>query len=336
MNRLGNLCAAAFLLFGGASAILAQTGSGTISGTVLDNLGAPLPEAEIQAKSAASGDVRQTKSGKKGEYTLAGLPEGTYDLTVLVRGGRRHSEKVTVGAGKALRVEVRLRDDTQLGTLGDNYLSAAALDRRPVPTGPAPHTLDGKPDLSGVWAPRLLVDPGKPEPLPWAQAAFQEIIDNNGKDNPTTRCLPWGPVLDGSFPIKFIQAPTVIVILIEDVFSYRQIFLDGRGHSKDADPTWMGHSIGRWEGDTLVVDTASFNNKSWSPGRRPHTDKLHLIERIRRPDFGHLEIETMVEDPGTYVKPWTMKLTANLLVGDEIGEYICTENNQDVEHIVGK
>ena len=96
--------------------------------------------------------------------------------------------------------------------------------------------MDGKPDLSGVWAPRLLVDPGKPDPLPWAKTAFQEIIDNNGKDNPTTRCLPWGPVLDGSFPIKFIQAPTVIVVLIEDVFSYRQIFLDGRSHRKMAIP----------------------------------------------------------------------------------------------------
>ena len=125
-------------------------------------------------------------------------------------------------------------------------------------------------------------------------------------------------------------------ILTEDVFSYRQIFLDGRDHSKDADPTWMGYSIGKWEGDTLVVDTAGFNDKSWSPMFRPHTDKFHMIERFRRLDLGHLEIEVTIDDPGAYVKPWTIKRVSNLLPGDEIGEYICAENNQDVEHLVGK
>jgi hypothetical protein len=315
---------------------LAQSGSGTISGTILDNLGAPLPQAEIQAKNAASGAVFKAMSAAKGDYTLSGLPAGAYEFAVIVRAGRRHVENIAVEAGKASRVDVQLRDDNQLGTLGDNFLSAAALDRRPVPTGPAPRALDGKVDLSGVWGPRLTTDPGQPQMLPWAEAVFKERGENNGKYNPTSYCLPWGPVLDGGFPIKFIQAPTVIVILIEDVFSYRQIFLDGRGHPKDGDPAWMGHSIGHWEGDTLVVDTAGFNDKSWSPARRPHTDKLHLIERIRRPDAGHLEIEMTVDDPGTYTKAWTMKMRSNLLVGDEIGEYICAENNQDVEHLVGK
>jgi hypothetical protein len=125
-------------------------------------------------------------------------------------------------------------------------------------------------------------------------------------------------------------------VLIEDVFSYRQIFLDGRGHPKDGDPTWMGHSIGRWEGDTLVVDTANFNNKSWTPMGRPHTDKLHIIERFHRPDAGHLQYEMTINDPGTYRKPWTIQRASNLLAGDEIGEYICTENEQDLEHTVKK
>jgi hypothetical protein len=143
-------------------------------------------------------------------------------------------------------------------------------------------------------------------------------------------------VLDGSWPIKFIQSPTTIVILIEDVFSYRQIHLDGRPHPKDADPIWMGHSIGHFEGDTLVVDTTNFNDKSWSPSRRPHTEKLHLIERFRRTDFGHLEIETTIDDPGSYKEPWKFKRISNLLPNEEIGEYICAENNQDVSHLVGK
>jgi len=172
--------------------------------------------------------------------------------------------------------------------------------------------------------------------LPWVQPVLQERRENNWKDIPTARCLPWGPTFDVPTVFKFIQAPTEIVVLTEDVFSYRQIFLDGRGHPKDGDPTWMGHSTGRWDGDTLVVDTAGFNDKSWTPVPYPHTEKLHLIERIRRPDAGHLEIETTVDDPGTYAGPWTFKRTSNLLVGEEIGEYVCAENNQDLEHTVGK
>jgi hypothetical protein len=170
--------------------------------------------------------------------------------------------------------------------------------------------------------------------LPWAEAELKR--EGRAIENPTARCLPWGPLLDGPFPFKFVQSPSVIVVLIEDIFSYRQIFLDGRGHPKDGDPTWMGHSMGRWEGDTLVVDSAGFNNKSWTPMGRPHTDQLHIIERFRRIDAGHLDYEMTIDDPGTYVKPWTIKRASNLLVGDEIGEYICTENNQDVQHMIAK
>ena len=116
----------------------------------------------------------------------------------------------------------------------------------------------------------------------------------------------------------------------------RIIPLDGRPHRKDYDPTYYGDPIGHWEGDTLVVDTTGFNDKSWTPANRAHTDKLHLVERIRRPDAGHIEIETTVDDPGAYKQPWTFTRASNLLPSEEIGEYVCAENNQDVEHLVGK
>ena len=265
---------------------------------------------------------------------MAGLPPGAYEFAVIVHGSRLFVEQnAAVEAGKALRIEARLKD-TNLGTLGDDVFAAAALDRRPTATGPAPRTLDGKPDFAGVWSPSRAVEAGKSEMLPWAEAELKR--EGRAIENPTTRCLPWGPLLDGPFPFKFVQSPSVIVVLIEDIFSYRQIFLDGRGHPKDGDPTWMGHSIGRWEGDTLVVDSAGFNNKSWTPMGRPHTDRLHIIERFRRIDAGHLDYEMTIDDPGTYVKPWTIKRASNLLVGDEIGEYICTENNQDVQHMIAK
>jgi len=158
--------------------------------------------------------------------------------------------------------------------------------------------------------------------LPWAEAEVKR--EGRAIENPTARCLPWGPLLDGPFPFKFVQSPSVIVVLIEDIFSYRQIFLDGRGHPKDGDPTWMGHSIGRWEGDTLVVDSAGFNNESWTPMGRPHTDQLHIIERFRRIDAGHLDYEMTIDDPGTYAKPWTIKLSATRLVSTSTPKTIRT------------
>ena len=328
------MIAAIVVLLALAQSGAGQNGSGTISGVVFDSLGAPLPAAEIEAKSAA-GTVYKGTTRENGEYALTGLPAGAYELAVIVHGTRLFTQAdVMVEAGKPAQIEVRLRD-TNLGTLGDNIFAAAALDRRPVPTGPAPRTLDNKPDFSGVWGPSRAIEIGKSEMLPWVEAELKR--ENRGAENPTAFCLPWGPLLDGPFPFKFIQAPTVIVVLIEDIFSYRQIFLDGRGHPKDADPTWMGHSVGHFEGDTLVVDTANFNNKSWTPLGRPHTDQLHIIERFRRPDAGHLEYEITIDDPGTYRGgPWTIKRASNLLVGDEIGEFICTENNQDIPHMRAK
>src|ERR1019366_10414904 len=147
---------------------------------------------------------------------------------------------------------------------GDNAFAAAIMARKPVPTGPTPRSLDGHPDLSGVWAPSQHVEEGTPEMLPWAEKVFKERLANQMKDIPTSSCLPWGPTFDVPTVFKFIQAPKTIVTLNEDVFPYRQIHMDGRAHPADADPTWMGHSIGRWEGDTLVVDTTGFNDKGWS------------------------------------------------------------------------
>jgi hypothetical protein len=135
-----------------------------------------------------------------------------------------------------------------------------------------------------------------------------------------------------------VQTPGLIAFLFEgNIHSYRQIFLDGRPHPKNLDPTWYGDSIGHWEGDTLVVDSAGFNDKFWFDfAGHPHTEKLHIVERYRRPDLGHLEDEVTIDDPGAYSKPFTMYGHFPLQVGAEIMEYICNENNQDVQHIVGK
>jgi len=318
---------------------------GTIGGRVYDPSGAAYDGALVRARRTdvapggqADAKTYEAQTAAGGVFALTGLPPGIYRVTALVRDAQMFAKPgVTVESAKVTSVDVHLEDRYQLSTLGDNQLDQAAFDRAPAPTGSTPRTLDGRPDFSGVWAPTVVVDPGKSDMLPWARAAVRTMLEGQGKDTPTAQCLPWGSGLDSGSPFKFVQSPTVIVILTEDTFSYRQIFLDGRAHPKDADPTWMGHSVGHWEGDTLVVDSTGYNDKAWSPpAGYPHTEKLHMIERIRRTDLGHLEIEMLIDDPETYKQPWTVKRASHLLPADEVGEYVCAENNQDVVHMVGK
>jgi hypothetical protein len=230
--------------------------------------------------------------------------------------------------------------DYQFGTLGDGReFRIQLLSAHPTPSGPAPRTPNGKPDFSGVWYAQRPVDPGTPEPLPWAQALLQERAANNAKDAPGAHCLPRGITNAGAlFPYRLVQTPTLLIMLFEDdIPSHRQVFLDGRSHPKDMDPKWMGHSVGRWEGETLVIDTVGFYDRSWLTAQgHPHTEKMHVIERFRRPDLGHLEIEFTIDDPATYAKPWIIKRVSDLDTTDEVGEYVCSENNKDVEHMVGK
>jgi hypothetical protein len=137
-------------------------------------------------------------------------------------------------------------------------------------------------------------------------------------------------------PFKIFSNRGVVVILYEEQTTYRQIFTDGRQLPKDPNPAWRGYSIGKWEGDTLVVDTTGFNEEeSILPGRRPHSDALHIIERFRRPDFGHLEIQFTIDDPKVYTKPWTIKVNSHLVPDTELLEYICNENEKDLKHITG-
>jgi hypothetical protein len=328
---VSRLISASILAAAGAACLLAQA-TGSLSGVVFDPRGNFMSGAELQV-GVPSGKVFRATTSEKGAYSVAGLPAGSYQVAVFVYGSRKFvQEGVAVGAGQVAKLDIHLKDDGQLGAIGDNSFAAAVIARKPVPAGPTPKALDGHPDLSGVWAPTRKVEEGKPAMLPWAEKVFKERIANHTKDIPTASCLPWGPTFDLPVIFKFIQAPKTIVILTEDVYPYRQVHMDGRAHPKDADPTWMGNSIGRWDGDTLVVDTTGLNDKGWSPMPYPRTEKFHMIERIRRPDLGHIEIETTVDDPGTYTKPWSFKVASTLLPDDEIGEYICTENNQYAGH----
>jgi hypothetical protein len=135
------------------------------------------------------------------------------------------------------------------------------------------------------------------------------------------------------YPFKFLQTPEVLIVLHEGVFAVRQIYTDGRKHTADPQSTYMGYSIGTWDGDTLVVDTVGFHDNGWLDNRgSPFSDALHTVERISRRDFGHLNIEVTLDDPKMYKKPFTIKFFANLLPDSDLQESVCAENEKDRQH----
>jgi hypothetical protein len=217
-----------------------------------------------------------------------------------------------------------------------------------VADAPAPRLPDGTPDFSGVWVGGGPVGDIKEGLAPGEQIVMKPDAEALMKkrmaaDDPEARCLPTGVPRVAPYPWRVVQTPTYgkathLFFLFEgNIHSYRQIFMDGRKHPDDLEPTWYGHSVGHWEGDTLVIETVGFNDKFWFDFEgHPHTTQLRTVERYTRTSMGKLENVTTVYDPGAYAKPFTIKFTATLRPGWELMEYICNENNQDVEHIRGK
>ncbi len=214
---------------------------------------------------------------------------------------------------------------------------------------PPRRTAEGKPDLSGFWMPveavkhllNLAADlqPGDVPLRPWADALYKERIDNNGKDHPGVRCWPSGIPEKNNIPdgLKLVQTPDLMIFLYESRTIYRQVFTDGRPLPKDAQPTWMGYSVGRWEGDTFIVETIGQNGKTWLDMRGlPGTEALRVTERFTRPTVGRINIHVTIDDPVAYTKPWDVQLAWRLLPDTDLIESICEENNRDLPHMVGK
>jgi hypothetical protein len=246
-----------------------------------------------------------------------------------------------------------------------NYPTAGVpknADGSPNLNAPAPRTSDGKPDLSGLWgnycqsggktvmcAPEIAVPPvfgdigrgvkgGLPY-QPWAAELVKARKAANGKDDPTTHCLPGGisKLHTSALLRKIVQAPGLIVFLTERNASYRQIFTDGRALPADPNPSWNGYSTGRWEGDALVVESNGFGDGQWlDRAGSPLTGAATMTERFRRPNYGTLEIELTVNDPKAYTRPWTIPLKQSIVLNTELLDYICLENEKDASHLVGR
>jgi len=313
--------------------------NGALEGTIVDPIGTPFAKAPIVAKNVETGTIYKGTSGPKGSYSLKDLPAGKYDISIAVPGLKAFDQKgVAVAAGKAQPFNVRLEDSSQLSTLGEDPLAIAYItSKHNPPSGPAPKLADGKPDMSGTWWSPRTVDPGKPEFLPAAQAVANARGDNNRKESPQARCLP-SPIVRIGPIYSITHSPGLMVIISDDDSpGFHQIYLDGRKPAEDPTPQWYGHNFGHWEGDTLVVDRFGFNDQAWlDQEAHPHSNKLHVVERYRRPDLGHLETEITVDDPGVLARPYTMKRVSDLAPAEQMYEFICPENNRDVEHLVGK
>jgi hypothetical protein len=217
-------------------------------------------------------------------------------------------------------------------------------DGKPDLNAPVPKTPDGRPDLSGIWRAadgkylaNLAADEGEPPFQPWAAALYKERVDNRGRDRPSGRCLPHAVpdnMMVRSGPFKIIQTPGVTVILFEEMNHFRQIFTDGRGFPERTEPSWFGYSIGKWEANTLVVETIGFHDRSWldNPGH-PHSDAMRVTEKFTRRDFGRLDIHITIDDPKAYTRPWSANARFDLVPDSELLESIC-ENEKDYEHTI--
>ena len=230
-------------------------------------------------------------------------------------------------------------------------------DGKPNLMAPTPRTADGRPDLSGIWVSECGIAFGeacftrslffdlakdlKPEDVQmttWASAIQKQREARDHVDDPYGYCLPPGtPRIDfGGTPFRILQTPQVTVFLYETLanMTFRQIYTDGRTLPLNGEPTWLGYSIGRWDGDTFVVETTGFRDGGWIDTRkgRPHSDALHVIERFRRIDYGHTELTITIDDPKAFLKPWTIKAPLQLLPETSLLESFCDNHNSTMEH----
>jgi len=214
-------------------------------------------------------------------------------------------------------------------------------DGKPNLNAGAARTTDGKPDLTGIWqadSPRWnenLAPEGTDAPmLPAAAELYKHRVETLGWNRPMTYCMPHGvpdAMTVAGLPFKILQMPGVTVVLFEEFHMYRQIHTDGRKLPVNPEPAWYGYSIGRWEGDTLVAETAGYREGSWLDNSgHPHSDALRTTERFRRVNFGHLEVDVTIDDPKTYSRQWTSdKMRFTLQPDTELLEHFC-ENNKDL------
>jgi len=313
-----------------AAPMFAHAQDGSLSGTVTGTGDIALSDATIRAVNTETGAEVRVRAMLDGRYEIEVLPGGIYTVSAGMPccSFQEHTEEnVSIGVGESVRLDLRLEET--LHVLGDDpaLMNAAIRARQEVPDAPVPRDSEGRPDLTGVWFHSLDPLQDAPIALEWAEEIAQERIANGLRDHPHNRCLPAEVYSPGaaSFMLKLVQTPDLLVILFEDVPGFRQVFLDGRAHPSNPNPTWMGHSVGRWEGDTLVIETVGFNDRGWN-GVYPSTEEMRLEERLTRTEYGTINVVLTIDDPGVYEQPWVRRMRFDLAPQEELFEYVCETN----------
>ena len=328
--RLAATCAALGITLSAG----AMQPAGSLAGAVIDPDGKRVErlEADVTLSNGATGQKVTGRLNRDGSYSVRDIPSGTWAIELVVPSRlyeRYQRANVVVEPGKPVQLDLRISWGMNLGTVGDDPLLQGADMRAKTKDidGPVRRRPDGKPDLSGVWT--NIGDALAPPPMPlqpWAQKLADEL-SKVPQDNPGAYCLPQVAIPSMvNYPTRFVQADDRIIQITEDMDpGYRQIFLDGRPHPSpdDWNPAWYGHSVGHWEGDTLVVDTVGFNEVT--PGFSIHTEALHVIERYTRLSNGRMRVELRAEDPQAWTQAHTRQWTMGLADGAEIVEFVCAE-----------
>ena len=304
----------------------------SVFGTVSGADGVTLEHAPLQVVNSSTGERTRTYTAKGGHYEIAGLEPGDYTISVnwqCCAYEDLEDEPITLESGQALQFDVVLAEEDNLIALSDDpgWINAEVRNRRVLPDAPVPRQGD-RPDLSGVW---LMEDdpfPEDPKPLPWAEKFAEEFDWDDFSTDPWVNCLPGDlPIAGVALPYmaKIVQTPDLIVILFEGPPGYRQIFLDGREAPEYPNPSWLGYSVGHWEGDTLVVESTGFNDRGMTDDY-PRTDEMRIVERYTRTEYGYLELVMTTHDPGVFEEPWERHLHFDLVPQEELIESVC-ENN---------
>jgi hypothetical protein len=319
------------------SACTPEATEGVIQGNLVDINGAVITgiDTPIYMTNEATGEEFSAPSNINGQYIVGSLPEGTYRLDFPGFGAMYQSyfeENIAIVAGEILNKDLNIDWGINLGTIGDdpgmlgNDMRARAGDLSNIPV---PKMADGKPDLTGMWYNFRSTAREQNRSIPhqpWAEE-INDQLRALGQQNAGSYCLPQSAVPTTlSFPYKFIHTEDLLLQLSEFVTpGFRQIFLDGREIPEIWNPSWYGHSVGHWEGDTLVVVSTGYNEIT--PGFGVHTENLKVTERYTRTEFGRLEIEITAEDPDAYTEEYTRTYIAGLTPTEEILEFVCAEGN---------
>ncbi len=265
------------------------------------------------------------------KYPTAGVP-------------RKAGGQVDMSA-PAPRMQDGKPDFSGIWTTGDPNIrrkeGTASPKDAPAPRPQNPAEAQGPGDASKITTSRQMVNMGVDLPgglpyQPWLAAIVKERTANEAIDDPHIKCLPDNFLRAYGLPhlLKFVHKPGLLVVLDEMNAGYRQVFTDARPLPEDPNPSWQGYSSGRWSGDTLVIDTIGLRDDTWIDWNGSVlTQAAKVREQIRRPDFGHLEIQVTVDDPKAYTKPWAVKLKERIVVDTELVDEICLENEQSLKHM---